>query len=128
MRKVTTSQTTRSPEGDKVQNVSATSSTKKKREALSVYVFWSPYDGEDIGSTAKAIAAALRERGVRAKVINKMTSDLDDLKLVAKHRIIATPTVLIRRRGGREVYRKDGLATSFDLMRTIKFLRRYFIF
>lgn len=87
-------------------------------DSTQVMVFGSKDDFDAGWVRAKVLVAELQKRQVPVKLINKAGFDLDDLHLVARYRVVSTPTVLLVR-NGRTVYRKLGLPAACALLDVI---------
>lgn len=60
--------------------------------ATTVYVF---YGNEPDAALAATLATRGRKKGLTVRTINKYTSALDDLLLVAEHRVVQTPLTVV---------------------------------
>lgn len=73
---------------------------------------------------AKKLEQELIKHSYNVKLVIKNTSNLDDLKLVAKYRVITTPCIVVSKKNGKEAYRRQGLGTEKTLLRSLKYLSR----
>jgi len=64
-----------------------------------ILVFASKTDPASGHQRARNLVADLKARGLVARCIHKLSSNYIDLELVARHRILHTPTVLVLREG-----------------------------
>lgn len=86
-------------------------------------IIFSASDERDTHRQAKALKSALAKAGVKVRVIDKLSNDLDDLLLVAKYHIIEVPTTVLLDNEV-ECYREVGtLATPRDCLAQLRELR-----
>lgn len=64
---------------------------------------------------AHTLVSELEKRNVQVRLIHKLGFNLDDLHMVARHKIVSTPTVLIMK-DDKPVYRKLGLPSASTLL------------
>ena len=60
-----------------------------------VLIFASRDDAHSGWARVKVLEGALRAQGVSVSLINRMSSKLEDLALVAKHGVVSTPLVVV---------------------------------
>lgn len=64
---------------------------------------------------AELLTKELGTRKVKARLINKLGFDLDDLHLVARHRVVSTPTILVLD-GSKVLARFLGIYSALDIL------------
>ncbi len=72
-----------------------------------------PFDGWD---RAKVLESELIVRGVAPQFVNRLSSNIDQLTLVAKHRILKSPAVLVMRKS-KSIARYIGVPFADDVVK-----------
>lgn len=69
--------------------------TPATNEPISVLIVASKDDVQEGWARAETLFRELEARKVRVQLINKLGFELDELHLVARYRVVSTPTILI---------------------------------
>lgn len=81
---------------------------------LEVFIF-AAKDGPDAEwERAKSFQDECSTLELKSQLINKIAANLDDLYLVARYKVVSTPTIVIAR-GKKVLYKKLGLISARDL-------------
>lgn len=83
---------------------------------VSVIIFVMKDDPFDAWGRAKVLHAELARHNIESSFINRLTSNIDELHLVAKHRIVYSPTILVLR-DGKVISRVTGVPDVDDIQR-----------
>lgn len=80
-------------------------------------------DDPDAGwERAKNLVEELKTAKVPVRLINKLGFVLEDLLLVARYKVVTTPTTLVLK-AGKVVYRRIGLESSKTIVEAVKRLQ-----
>lgn len=90
----------------------------QRPQPVSVLVFYSRDDLDEGAKRAKVLAAELTTRGTAVQLVHKLGFDLDQLHLVAKYRVVSTPSVVILR-GDKVVMRQLGVPSAASILRAV---------
>ena len=86
---------------------------------MTLYVFWAKDDSPLQKLETTAMVSALTVAGHAHQLVEKSSSDVETLKLVARHKIITTPSIVLTDETDEVVYRCRELPKAKRLLRIL---------